>query len=73
MVKNSLNLGKEIDMQVQETQRVQNQMNPERATRRHSELKARQFPRQANTKEVIAIKAAMDKFLETQLSKIMKK
>ena len=35
MAKNFLNLKKEADIQVQETQRVPNKMNPNRLIRRH--------------------------------------
>ena len=39
MKENFLNLGKEIDMQVQEAQRIPNKMNPKRPTRRYIIIK----------------------------------
>ena len=39
MAKNFLNLGKETDIQVQESQRKPNKMNPERSMPRHIVVK----------------------------------
>ena len=58
MAENFLNLVKEIDIQVQEAQRVPNKMNPKKATPRHIIIKM------ANIKDKeIILKAAKERKL----------
>ena len=56
MTQNFLNLVKEIDIQVQETQRVPNKMNPKRPTPRHIIIK---MPKVSDKERIL--KAAKEK------------